>query len=348
MFNFSERMRGVHLDHRKRSRMNQTVFMPSPATVEISLSQHIGAPCEPLVAVGDSVFVGQKIADSSAFISAPIHSSVSGRVSGITERLGANGRMTRAIVIESDGLDTPDPSIAPPKVNDQASFLEAVRNSGLVGLGGAGFPTHVKLAAKNINTLYINLAECEPYITTDNREVFEFATDIIDGIRTVLKYTGIPKAVIVIERNKPIAAQILSELCADIETVSIKVIGSRYPKGAEKVLVYEAGGPLIGRGKLPADLGVIILNVSTVSYIAKYLRTGMPLVRRRLTVDGDKIKNPGNFSVAVGTSAGALLDFAGIDSSQINMLLAGGVMMGSCLIDLDTPILKNTNALICL
>lgn len=346
----SRTLRGVHLKHRKNTRLSPTITMPTPAKAIVSLQQHIGAPCNPLVNVGDQVYAGQKIGDSAVFICVPVHSPVSGKVADISEILMPDGRQCKCIVIESDGNDMLDPSLTPPKIEDRATFLAAVREAGTVGLGGAGFPTHVKLAYKDIekiHTLYINVAECEPYITTDNREVMENVDGIIDGIQLVLKYTGIPKAVIVVENNKPIGTQILTLRCSEIDNISVKVIGTRYPKGAEKVLVYEAGGPVIPRGKLPADCGVIVMNVSTVSAISSYVRTGIPLIRRRVTVDGDFVENPKNISVAIGTTASDLLDFAEIDKNRVNMLLSGGSMMGTCLINFNSPITRTTNALLC-
>lgn len=344
------KMRGVNLDHMKRTRLSETVEMPAPEYVVVPMKQHIGAPCEPIVAAGDFVYVGQKVGDSQAFVSSPVHSPVSGTVVGITEILSSGNEKIKCVKIRSDGKQTPDPSIAPPVINTREDFIKAVREAGIVGLGGAGFPTHVKLAYKDIDKvkkLYINLAECEPYITADNREVFENVNGIINGIKLVLKYTGIPEAVVVVENNKPIGTQILALHLSEIPNISLKVIGSKYPKGAEKILVYEAGGPVIGRGKLPADCGVIVMNISTVAAIAGYVKTGMPLTSRRVTLDGDMITSPKNIRVPVGTPVRELLSYFGIDASKIKMLLAGGAMMGTCVIDLDFPVTKTTNALLC-
>ena len=343
-------MRGVRLLHQKRSRLSETVDMPAPDTVIIPLRQHIGAPCDPLVAEGDAVYAGQKIGDSAAFVSAPVHASVSGTVLKSTELLSVNGEKTKCVVIRSDGKNQMDPSLAPPVIRSSDDFVQAVRDAGIVGLGGAGFPTHVKLAYKNmesVKTLYINLAECEPYITSDNREVFENADGIIDGIELILKYTGIPKAVIVVERNKPLGTQILALRCSEHDHIHVKVLGSKYPKGAEKVLVYEAGGIVIGRGQLPADCGALVMNVSTVAAIARYMQTGIPLISRRVTLDGDLMTAPKNIRVALGTPISALLDRYGIDTDRLRMLLAGGAMMGTCVIDTHAPVVKTTNAVLC-
>ena len=349
MFSFRT-MRGVRLLHKKRSRLSETIDMPSPDLVVIPMRQHIGAPCEPLVSAGDYVYAGQKIGDSSAFVSAPVHASVSGTVQKIDEILLANGEKTKCLVIASDGKNQLDPSIAPPVIRSSGDFAKAVRDAGIVGLGGAGFPTHVKLAYPNmeiVQTLYINLAECEPYITTDNREVFENVDGILDGIEMILKYTGIPKAVIVVERNKPLGTKILALRCSEYENIHIKVLGSKYPKGAEKVLVYEADGIIIGRGKLPADCGALVMNVSTVAAIAEYVITGIPLISRRITLDGDLIAEPKNIRVALGTPISALLERYDVDTDRLRMLLTGGAMMGTCVIHTDTPIVKTTNAVLC-
>jgi electron transport complex protein RnfC len=343
-------MRGVKLQHNKRTRLSETIEMPAPEFLTVPMKQHSGAPCEPVVKAGDYVYAGQIIGDSSAFVSVPVHSPVSGTVVGITEILTAGNEKIKCVRIQSDHRQILDPAIAPPVINNMEDFLKAVRDSGIVGLGGAGFPTHVKLAYKDIERvkkLYINLAECEPYITADNREVFENVNGIIDGIKLVLKYTGIPEAVVVVENNKPIGTQILSLHLSEIPNINIKVIGTKYPKGAEKILVYEAGGPVIGRGKLPADCGVLVLNVSTVAAIADYIKTGIPLIKRRLTLDGDMISSPKNIRAPLGVSARDLLTYFDIDISKIKMLIAGGAMMGTCIIDFDTPITKTTNALLC-
>ena len=347
---FKRHLRGVHLDHAKATRFAETKSIPLPQSVKIPLRQHIGAECVPTVKVGDTVYVGTVVGDSPAFISAPVHSSVSGKVEAITEILNIQNEKVKCISIASDGFMTPDPSLCPPEINSLSDFISAVRTSGIVGLGGAGFPTHVKLAYKDIDKvkkLYINLAECEPYITADNREAIENTDDIIDGILLVLKWTGIPECAIVIEKNKPVATNILRQAVKDHDNISVKLVGEKYPKGAEKVLVYEAGGVVIGRGKLPADCGAIVMNVTSVAAIARFVRTGVPIVTRRLTVDGDLVTDPQNISVPIGTSMEHILDFCNVDTKKLRMLLSGGAMMGQCVIDLQSPVTKTTNAILC-
>ena len=347
---FKHHLHGVHLDHAKKTRFVETRDIELPERVNIPLRQHIGAPCEPTVKVGDKVFVGTLIGDSPASVSAPIHSSVSGKVEAITEILNIQNEKIKCISILSDGMQTPDPDLCPPSINSLSDLISAVRSAGIVGLGGAGFPTHVKLAYKDIDKvekLYINLAECEPYITADNREAIENTDDIIDGILLVLKWTGIPKCSIVIEKNKPQAIKKLKEAAKPHDCIKVSSVGTKYPKGAEKVLVYEAGGPVIGRGKLPADCGAIVMNVTSVASIARYVRTGMPLVSRRITVDGDLANPPANLSVPIGTEIEHILNFCNIDVKQVKMLLAGGAMMGQCVIDPHMPVTKSTNAILC-
>ncbi len=343
-------MRGVKLMHMKRTRLHETINMPSPQFVTIPLSQHIGAPCEAIVSPGEYVFLGQKIGDSKAFISSPVHSSVSGTVEGFVDILTPANEKVKCLRIKSDGLSKTDPNLEPPQIDSKEDFVSAIRESGIVGLGGAGFPTHVKLAYKDIEkikTLYINLAECEPYITTDNREVLENVNGVINGIKLILKYTGIPQAVVVVENNKPIGTKILALHLSEIPNIKLKVIGNKYPKGAEKILIYEAGGPVISRGMLPADCGALVLNVSTVSAIESYIRTGIPLISRRITLDGDIISSPMNIKVDIGTPIIELLKYANVDENNLKMLITGGAMMGSCIIDLDYPITKTANALLC-
>jgi len=350
MNRLKKRLRGIHLKNLKHSAYIETVDMPLPEKVILPMEQHIGAPCEPLLAVGDKVKKGQKIADSEAFFSAPIYAPISGEITDIS-RIVLSNTTSSAITIVSDGKNEFAENIKPPIINNKEDFIKAVRESGAVGLGGAGFPTHVKLAYKDIDkvhTLLINAAECEPYITSDNRECIENADGIIDGIKLILKYTGIPKAIIATEKNKPVGMKILQEAISragDFD-ISIKILNSVYPNGAEKVIVYKSTGIFIEDGKLPADCGIIVLNVTTVSAIAKYINTGMPLIEKRITVDGDIVKEPKNIMVAIGTQVEDILTYAEVDRDRCNMIIMGGVMMGVCMARYDIPVMKNTNAVL--
>ncbi len=336
----------THIPHRKNTKDLAAVTLPAPASVLIPMVQHIGAPSVPTVSVGDKVFVGTVIAEAGGFVGAPIHSSVSGTVKKIDSFLLQNGKTTQAILIESDGEMTPDSDIKPPLVTDYPSFVEAVRSSGLVGLGGAGFPTAVKLGVKDISkidVLLINGAECEPYITADTRTMLDDSEYVKRGIEKILALSGIPRAVIGIEANKPECALKLSKLFEADERVSVDILPSTYPQGAEKVLIYNTLGRVVPEGKLPADVGAIVINVSTVAFIAKYLESGMPLVEKIITVDGDAVGEPKNVKVPVGAPISDVLAFCRAENPA--KVFYGGPMMGIAVYDLEAPILKNTNAI---
>ena len=322
--------------------------MPLPSKIVLSMAQHIGAPAAPAVAKGDQVYVGSVVGKAGGFVSSDIHSGVSGIVDGITTITAPNGAVQTAVVIIPDGEQKVDPAIKAPEVTDLKSFQDAVRASGLVGLGGAGFPAAVKLAPKNldeIDTLVINGAECEPYITSDNRCFLEDTHFILSGIKAVMKYLNIGKCVIGIENNKPQAiAKMQSAI--DVPGVEVKALPCRYPQGAEKVLIENCTGREVPFPGLPSDVGVIVMNVTSVAFVGKYLETGMPLVTKRLTVDGDIIKEPKNVEVVIGTPVQELLDFCGGLTDEPGKVLYGGPMMGNCLADLSQPIMKNNNAIL--
>lgn len=340
---------GVSTPHHKNTLKSETSVLGTPEKVIIPMVQHIGAPCTPTVKKGDTVKVGQIIGNSDAYVSSPIHSSVSGTITRVEPMLYASGKLVMSIEIQTDGKQEVYEGISPPEVNNREDFLKAIRNSGLVGLGGAGFPTHVKLNPpkdKEVDSLIINGAECEPYITSDYREMIENPTGIIEGIQLVLDYLNINNAIIGIEDNKPDAIKLLAETSKSDKRISIKSLSSRYPQGAEKMLIYATTGRTVLSGKLPADVGCIVLNVNTVSYIAQYLKTGMPLVQRRVTVDGSVVSNPQNVSVPIGTSLKDLFDFCGGFKSQPYKVLMGGPMMGIAQYSLETSVIKNTNAIL--
>jgi electron transport complex protein RnfC len=309
----------------------------------------MGAPCNPMVKVKDQVLVGQKIGDTDAFMSAPIHSSVSGTVKAINDYLMANGRTCKMVEIETDGEQTVHPDIKPIHLSDKAGFLKAVRESGAVGLGGAGFPTHIKLNPKTpIDFLVVNGAECEPYITSDNRLMLEHPEYVIEGIKMVLKVCGIPKAIIGIEENKPEAISKLKELTKGLEEVEVRPLPSTYPQGAEKVLIYNTTGRIVAEGELPSDQGVIVMNVSTASFLHRYFETGMPLVERTLTIDGSAVKKPCNITVPLGTPIREALEYAQTDIDSLNKVIMGGPMMGMSVYSIDSPIIKMNNAILAL
>ncbi len=343
--------RGAAVPHRKYTSDMYTVRMPLPSRLVLPTVQHIGAPATPVVAKGDHVDVGTLVAKGEGFVSADIHSGASGTVQDITTVMMPGGRQVPAIVIVPDGRQTVDAAIAPPAVKNTASFVEAVRASGLVGLGGAGFPVHVKLSPRvpgSLRTLLVNAAECEPYITADHRTLLEQSADVLEGIRLVMKYLGIKKTKICIERNKPDAIDKMFALTAREPDIEVFPLLSRYPQGAEKVLIHTVLHKEVPAGGLPADVGALVMNVGSVAFIARYLRTGMPLVSRRLTVDGEAIGRRQNVEVLVGTPIREVLDFCGGIADNTGKLLTGGPMMGIAMRDTDFPILKQNNALIAL
>lgn len=344
---------GVRVDHHKITADCEIVRIPAPASVTLPMSQHIGAPCTPTVSVGDYVYAGQLIGDCDKFVSAPIHASVSGTVTKIADVRLANGKMSPAVTIESDGEMKLWEGIKPPVVNNKADLCKAVRESGLVGLGGAGFPTHVKLNTppeKKIDTLIINAAECEPYITVDYRECIDNSWDIISGVYTIGKLLGVEKVIIAVEDNKPDAIKILKSIAdKDIETgnmVRVMALKSRYPQGAEKMIVLSATGRVVPAGGLPADVGCIVMNVASAAFVARYLKTGKPLISRSVTVSGDCIRNPSNVRVPIGTSFQDIIDFCGGITQDPVKVLSGGPMMGAAVLDLNAPLLKSNNALL--
>ena len=342
-----KKLRGIKLNHRKNTENSATVDFPLPASVKIPMSMTMGAPCKPLVKKGDEVKVGQKIGDSDAPFSAPIHSGVSGKVSAVTEYRTAAGAVCQAIEIETDGSQTVSEEVKPPEVTDKAGFIKAVRESGACGLGGAGFPTHIKLATKSpIDTLIINAAECEPYITSDYREMIESPEDIIGGIRLVKESLGIAKAKLAIEANKPEAIKNFTEMAQNDDTIDIVTLPSSYPQGAEKVIIYNCTGRIVKEGELPSDEGIIVMNVSTAAFLYRYFKTGMPLVTRRLTVDGNAVGEPKNIRTVIGTSFREILEFCKTDIDSVRKLIGGGPMMGMSIPDMDMPVVKTSNALL--
>lgn len=342
------RLHGVHLRHCKHTAERSAERMPSPKQITLPMVMHIGAPAVPVVKVGDEVKRGQLVASAGAGLSSPIYSGVSGKVKRLDEIITSAGAMVPAIVIESDGLDTVAETVIPPTVSDRESFLAAVRESGSVGLGGAGFPTVIKLNAEvgKVDTIVVNGAECEPYITSDTRTMLDESELVAEGLAHLMNYLSIPNAVIGIEKNKPACVAKMKEATKEMAGVTVKALPAVYPQGGEKVLVYHTLGRVIGEGKLPLDAGVIVINCTTVAFLAKYLRTGMPLVEKCVTVDGSAIAKPKNVIVPIGTSVGDVIEYCGGYSEAPKKLLSGGPMMGVALCDLSFPVLKQTNAIL--
>ena len=343
---------GVHPSERKEFTEHIPLEkFPDPEIVTIPMSMHAGAPANPVVQAGDEVKVGQVIGEAAAFISSPIHSSVSGTVIAVEPRLHpTRGDQVTSVVIRSDGKNTLHESVQPHK--DLGSLtpdeiVDIVRESGIVGMGGAGFPTSVKLKPnKPVDTILLNGCECEPLLTADHRVLLEYADDVIFGLQAIIRAVGAEKGIIVIEDNKPDAIELLTAKTAECENIEVCAAKTKYPQGAEKMLIKRVMGRKVPSGGLPADVGVVVSNISTVKAISDAIQTGMPLVERVVTVTGEHIKNPGNYIVKIGTSVKELIDYCGGITGKDVTVKMGGPMMGFPLNDLNVPILKGSNGII--
>ena len=344
---------GVHpVEGKEPTEHLPLVRFPEPDTVVIPLSMHLGAPANACVAVGDAVKVGQKIGEAAGFISAPVHSSISGTVVAIEERPHATRGTCLSVVIESDGKNKLHESVKPNKPLEELTpeeIIEIVKNAGIVGMGGAGFPTYVKLMPnKPIEAVLVNACECEPMLTADHRVLLEYADDIIYGLKAEMKTVKADRGIIVIEDNKPDAIALLRSKVENEAGIEVMVAKTKYPQGGEKMLIKFALGRSVPSGGLPADVGACVSNVSTVKAIADAIKTGMPLIERVVTVTGKYIPNPGNFIVKIGTGAEKLVAACGGITSADALVKAGGPMMGFPQTTLDTPIMKGSNGIIAL
>ena len=343
-------LRGVNLPHRKHTNAEVSEAMPAPKSVILPMSMHIGKAAVPTVKVGDEVCVGTLVAEQDGFISSRVYSSVSGKVTKIADMLASGGHKVTTIVIESDGNMTPDPTISAPVIDSREAFVEAVKASGVVGLGGAGFPTYVKFNVdpEKIDELIVNGAECEPYITSDSHTMINKSEDMALAIDTVIKYYGLKKVIIGVERNKKKAIESMKKLASRDSRIEVRVLPEVYPQGGEKVLVYHTTGKKIPLGKLPADVGCIVCNCTTLAAIGNYIKRGMPLTKKCVTVDGGAVKEPKNVIVPIGTPISEVFEFCGGLVCEPKKVLYGGPMMGISVPSLDAPVLKNTNALLAL
>ena len=342
---------GVHpVEGKEPTEHMPLVKFADPKIAVIPLSMHLGAPANACVEVGDYVQVGQKIGEAAGFISAPVHSSVSGKVIAIEDRPHANRGMCPAIVIESDGLNTVHESVKPNKPLEELTgqeIVDIVKNAGIVGMGGAGFPTYVKLMpGKPIEAVLVNACECEPMLTADHRVLLEYADDIIYGLKAVMKTVDSPRGVIVIEDNKPDAIELMQSKVENEEGIEVCVAKTKYPQGGEKMLIKRVMGRMVPSGKLPADVGACVCNVSTVKAISDAIQTGMPLIQRAATVTGKYIPNPGNFLVKIGTNVQDLVEYCGGIQGDDVTVKAGGPMMGFPQTTLNIPVMKGSNGII--
>ena len=342
---------GVHPSERKEFTEHLPLKkFPDPEVVVIPLSMHAGAPAEPVVQVGDTVKVGQKIGEAAAFISSPVHSSVSGTVTAIETRRHATRGECLSVVIQSDGKNTLHESVQPHKALEDLTpdeIVDIVREAGIVGMGGAGFPTAVKLKpAKPVDTVLLNGCECEPLLTADHRVLLEYADDVIYGLKAMIKTVGAEKGIIVIEDNKQDAIELMEDKTAGCENIEVVAAKTKYPQGAEKMLIKRVLKRQVPSGGLPADVGCVVANVSTTKAISDAIQKGMPLIERVVTMTGERLKNPGNYIVKIGTSTKELIDYCGGITGDDATIKAGGPMMGFDLSDPDVPIMKGSNGII--
>ena len=343
---------GIHPYEGKELSMSKPVSVLQPkGEMVFPLSQHIGAPAKPLVAKGDHVLVGQKIGEPGGFISACIISSVSGTVKSLEPRMVANGAMVPSIIVENDGMYETVEGFGEdrdPKTLSKEEIRNIVKEAGIVGLGGAGFPTHVKLTPKDesaIDTIIVNGAECEPYLTSDYRMMLEEPLSIIKGLNVILQLFDNAKGVIGIENNKPDAIQKMTELVKDEPRITVCPLLTKYPQGGERSLIYAVTGRKINSSMLPADAGCIVDNVDTVISIYNAVCKTTPLIRRIITVTGDAIANPQNYSVRTGTSYKELFEASGGFKTEPAQIISGGPMRGQALFNLEIPVTKTSSAL---
>ena len=341
---------GVHVPNRKNTAELAALRLPIPETVEIPMSMHIGAPAIPVVKPGDGVKVGQLIGKAGGFVSAPVYASVSGTVKKIGQQVGSGGRLMQTVVIAADGKQEPDPELQPPKLETMQDFLDAVRASGMVGLGGAGFPTVVKLTVKNleqVQAVIINGAECEPYITGDHRAMLERPAEIIGGCCYLAKMFGVNKVIIGVEDNKKNGIDALNRVIAETKAPVIVVpLHCRYPQGGEKQLCQAITGKQVPPGGLPANIGCAVFNINTTIAIYHAIKDGMPVVRKVVTVSGSGVVEPKNLECPIGTPVSLLFDACGGLKDETFKLIAGGPMMGMAQASADFPVAKGTGAVL--
>ncbi len=347
---------GVHPPYYKElSASSQIEDLPAPQQVIIPLIQHIGAPCQPTVEAGDEVAMGEVVGDTDAFVSAPVHASVSGTVKEIGETALPDGRKVQAIIIESDGEDRISGEAALQQQRTLQSMnaddiRDAVRKAGIVGMGGAAFPTHVKYSPPpetDIDTIILNGCECEPFLTCDHRIMLEEADEIVSGLQAIMKACGAERGLIGIEDNKPDAVEAMREAVRD-HPYQVEVLETKYPEGAEKQLIDALLGREVPSGGLPLDIGVVVNNVATAVAVSRAVKRAEPLTKRVVTVTGDAVKQPKNVRVRVGAPIRQLLEASGGFSEAPARIISGGPMMGTAIYDLDIPITKGTSGIVAL
>lgn len=346
---------GIHPPYEKERTQSVSVKVATaPSTVIIPMSLHIGAPCTPIVKKGDKVFLGQKIGEAAGFVSAPIHASVSGTVTAVEERPHASGDNVMSVVIENDGQDTLDPGIKPYgdyTRYDGKQIIDIIHDAGIVGMGGATFPTHVKLTIppdKKVDTVVLNGAECEPYLTADDHLMNDRPQRVVQGLRIAMHALGVDQGYVAVENNKPEAISKLRDASAGDEDIEVVELATKYPQGAEKQLIAAVTGREVPSGKLPADAGVVVLNVGTAAQIAATFETGEPLTKRYLTCTGDAVKDACTLEVRIGVPFQEVIDQCGGFTGTPAKVISGGPMMGVSQFETDVPVMKGTSGILCL
>ena len=341
---------GIHPKENKKYACDRQVQdFPEPDILVIPMAQHIGAPCKPLVKKGDLVTVGQKIGDNQG-LCVPVHASVSGKVKAVEPRPHTSGTMVMSVVIENDHQQTLCEEIKPRTQAEVAALsaeelMNIIREAGIVGMGGATFPTHVKLSSGlgKVDTIIVNVSECEPYIVADDRLCQEFPKDLISGLKIIMKILGLKTAHIAMEDNKPEAAKALKQELVPNDGIVLDILPAKYPQGAEKQLIYAVTGREIPSGGLPAAVGCAVFNAATCKAIHDAVYDGMPLIRRIVTVSGDICMQPKNLMVPIGVSFNELIEAVGVSENPYKVL-SGGPMMGAAQYDLAVPVIKGSNA----
>jgi len=346
---------GLHIEDHKKQTASIPIKKIGGGSIHVfPLQQHIGAPLTPVVAVGDSVKVGDLIADNTeAKITAPLHSSISGTVKAIELRIHPSGAKVTSIVVENDGLYEISDKVKPKNPDNMSpeEIIKVIRDAGIVGMGGAGFPTHVKLSPppdKKITHIIVNGAECEPYLTSDHRRMLETPNEVLDGLKIAMKALGLREGYVGIELNKPDAIEVMKKEAQKFEGVKVVDLKTKYPQGAEKQLINAITGKTVPSGGLPADVGVIVINIDTVTQISKSFRIGMPLIERIVTVSGDCIKEPRNLEVRCGMLFTDVIKECGGFVGDVKKFIMGGPMMGIAQYTTDVPVIKTTSALLAL
>ncbi len=348
--------RGIHPSDEKHHTENKAIEVILPkvgAKMTYPMVQHLGMPCQPCVSIGERVLLGQKIGDADGYVTSPIHSSVSGTVVAIEPTLTPVGVTVNSVIIENDGKYEEHESVGTTRDYTKCTneeLIKIVREAGVVGLGGAGFPTHVKLVPPkdaSIDTILINCAECEPYLTTDYRVMLEETDKIIEGVKIMLKIFPDAKAILAVESNKPKAVEALKKAAQGVARISVVTLQTKYPQGSEKQLIQACTGKQVQVGKLPASSGVLVNNVDTIIAIHRAIVRGRPLMRKVITLSGGAIKNPGNYKVRLGMSLAELIEQTGGLNCEPQRIIVGGPMMGISTFTLNIPMMKTTGGVLC-